>query len=169
MLTMNEYYNITKHHYMEASMEMLDHFRENVIEVHHIGSTSIKEVKGFNDIDVLVILKTITDTSELKEILVAEGYEIIEDFNQYFSDEMVARGKFGEFNVNFIFTPRGLNKKSQILVCKELLTQNEAHLKRFQTLKKRYEEKKISEAQYQTEKMQFFSNLLESAADLKGV
>lgn len=169
MLTMNEYYNITKHHYMEASMEMLDHFKENVIEVHHIGSTSIKEVKGFNDIDVLVILKTITDTSELKDVLVAEGYEIIEGFNHYFSDEMVARGKFGEFNVNFIFTPRGLNKKSQILVCKELLKQNKDHREYFQNLKKQYEENKINEEQYQDEKKRFFSNLLESAADLKDV
>ncbi|CAM4273063.1 GrpB family protein [Lacicoccus alkaliphilus] len=169
MLTMNEYYNITKHHYMEASMEMLEHFRENVIEVHHIGSTSIKEVKGYNDIDVLVILKTITDVSDLAEILMAEGYEIVEDFNRYFSEETIARGKFGAFNVNFIFTPRNLNKKSQILFCKKVLKEDQARLSTFQTLKKQYDDGELNEDQYEERKRRFFSDLLDSAADLKSV
>lgn len=169
MLTMNEYYNITKHHYMEASMEMLEHFRENVIEVHHIGSTSIKEVKGYNDIDVLVILKTITDVSELAEILMAEGYEIVEDFNHYFREETVARGKFGAFNVNFIFTPRSLNKKSQILVCKKILKENKEYLESFQNIKKQYDDGNLDKSQYEERKKQFFSDLLDNAAGLKNV
>ena len=90
---MNEYYKIAKSHYMEASMQMLEHFKKNVIELHHIGSTSIKDLNSSNEIDVLVILKTVTEVSELKDILIAEGYDVVPEFNHFFEEETVFHGQ----------------------------------------------------------------------------
>ena len=162
---MNEYYKIAKSHYMEASMQMLEHFKKNVIELHHIGSTSIKDLNSSNEIDVLVILKTVTEVSELKDILIAEGYDVVPEFNHFFEEETVFHGQFGDCDVNFIFmTDR--DKKSEILLCKELLVDNDEYLQDFQELKKLHKDSIINKNEYQHRKTEFFTSILQEAKDL---
>lgn len=162
---MNEYYKIAKSHYMEASMQMLEHFKKNVIELHHIGSTSIESLNSSNDIDVLVILKTVTEVSELKDILIAEGYEVVPGFNHFFEEESVFCGKFGDCDVNFIFMS-DKDKKSEILLCKELLLEHDEYLQNFQELKRLHNDSIIDKDEYQHRKAQFFSSILKEARDL---
>ena len=162
---MNEYYKIAKSHYMEASMQMLEHFKKNVIELHHIGSTSIKKLNSSNGIDVLVILKTVTEVSELKDILIAEGYEVAPEFNRFFEEESVFHGKFGDCDVNFIFMS-DRDKKSEILLCKELLLENDEYLQNFQELKQLHNDSIIDKDEYQHRKTEFFASLLKEAKDL---
>lgn len=161
---MNEYYKMAKAHYMEASMQMLEHFKKNVIELHHIGSTSIKKLNSSNGIDVLVILKTVTEVSELKDILIAEGYEVAGGFNRFFEEESVFHGKFGDCDVNFIFIS-DRDKKSEILLCKELLLENDEYLNVFQELKRLHNESIIDADEYHHRKAEFFSSLLKKAKD----
>lgn len=162
---MNEYYKIAKSHYMEASMQMLEHFKKNVIELHHIGSTSIKDLNSSNEIDVLVILKTVTEVSELKDILIAEGYDVVPDFNYFFEEETVFHGQFGDCDVNFIFMS-DRDKKSQILLCKELLLDNDEYLQNFQELKQLHTDSIINKKEYQHRKTEFFTSILQEARDL---
>lgn len=162
---MNEYYKIAKSHYMEASMQMLEHFKKSVIELHHIGSTSIKKLNSSNGIDVLVILKTVTEVSELEDILIAEGYEVVSEYNSFFKEESVFYGRFGECDVNFIFMS-DRDKKSEILLLKELLLENDEYLQDFQELKQLHNESIIDNDEYQHKKTKFFSTLLKEAKDL---
>lgn len=161
---MNEYYKMAKAHYMEASMQMLEHFKKNVIELHHIGSTSIKNLNSSKDIDVLVILKTVTEVSELKDILIAEGYYVVHEFNDFFEEESVFHGKFGDCDVNFIFMS-DRDKKSEILLCKELLLENDEYLDDFQKLKQLHNDSIIDNDEYHQRKTEFFSSLLKKAKD----
>src|SRR5699024_9293516 len=155
---MNEYYKMAKSHYMEASMQMLEHFKKNVIELHHIGSTSIKKLNSSNGIDVLVILKTVTKVSELKDILIAEGYVVVGDFNRFFEEVSVFHVKFRDCDVHFIFKS-DKEKQYEILLCKELLIENYEYLNEFQKLHQLHNEPFIDTDEYHHRKPASFSSL----------
>jgi GrpB-like predicted nucleotidyltransferase (UPF0157 family) len=160
MMENYSYYDLAKRKYVDASLQMLDHFRTNVIEVHHIGSSSFTSLNMPEDIDVLVILKTQNQVAELPDVLIAEGYEIIKNFSPYYINETIVRGKSDDVYVNFIFMADGEPRKQEILKCKTYINENNECLEEFIHLKKQYHHASLSEEKYQEKKEAFFSGIV---------
>lgn len=160
MMKKNSYYDLAKQKYVEASLQMLDHFKSNVIEVHHIGSSSFASMDTREDIDILVILKSQNQVAELPDVLMAEGYEIVHSFSPYYSNETIVRGSFDDDSVNFIFMAHGEERKEEILDCKLSINSDESEFKKFIELKKQLNDLQLSREEYQLKKEALFYNIM---------
>lgn len=160
------YYNLAKTKYVEASLQMLEYFKTDVIEVHHIGSSSFASLGTSEDIDVLVILKSQDQVAELPDVLIAEGYEIVDGFSPYYTNETIVRGKFDDnIYVNFIFMAQGESRKDEIINCKLYINENDEHMTQFISLKEQYNNGSLSDDEYQVQKEQLFLNIIGSNED----
>lgn len=157
----------TKKQYIDAALHMLDQFKTNVIEVHHIGSTSFEYSNMNDDIDILLIMKSQQHVSELPDVLIAEGYEIIHDFSPYYEKETVVRGEFNGFIVNFIFMADGEERKREILNSKITINDNDEYLQRFVDIKRDYENGRLDAEEYQSRKDELFLQLGTMSSDVK--
>lgn len=142
--------------YIKQAFEILNFFKSIIIEVHHIGSSTVKNLSFQTDLDILFVVKSYDDVKSLSDILIAEGYTEVSDYTDYFRDEMVIRNQVDGLNINLIFISNSSYKKAEILNCTEYLSFENNYSKQFKKLKKSYLKREISALNYEDKKNRLF-------------
>src|SRR5690625_2173443 len=108
-----------KDKYISQAFEILNFFKSIIIEVHHIGSSKLTKFPYKCDMDILFIVKSYDDVRNLADILIAEGYVHVNNFSEYFRDDMVMRRVVDGQNINMIFMSNASYKKDDIIRSEE--------------------------------------------------
>lgn len=64
--------------FIHEAKELIEIFRNEIVELHHFGSTSVKDLPGNQTIDILPIVKTLSQVSLYKDKMEAIGYKEVE-------------------------------------------------------------------------------------------
>ncbi|WP_020008042.1 GrpB family protein [Salinicoccus albus] len=155
--------------YVRATLEVLNYFKTDVMEVHHIGSTSLEMMDMPGDIDVLVLVKYERSQTELPEEMAEQGYELVEDTIPYYDSETVLRCSFEGYTVNFILMKYDSARKADILYCRDCINENEKYTLQLQKLKKEFLDANLSHAEYQDKKAEFFLSITEGSEGVEVV
>lgn len=158
-----------KEKYIEHAFEILNFFKSIIIEVHHIGSSKLSKMPYRCDMDILFIVKSYDDVRNLADILIAEGYVHVNNFSDYFRDDMVMRKMVDGQNINMIFMSSASNKKNDILICTEHLLTNEQSCRDFKNLKRSLLENEMTEAEYNERKYRLFQMIKDDGDPLTSV
>lgn len=145
-----------KDKYISQAFEILNFFKSIIIEVHHIGSSKLTKFPYQCDMDILFIVKSYDDVRNLADILIAEGYVHVNNFSEYFRDDMVIRRIVDGQNINMIFMSNASDKKDDILSCTESLLINETYYSQFKHLKKSYLKEDVTQDEYDESKYRLF-------------
>ncbi|GAB3059647.1 GrpB family protein [Salinicoccus sesuvii] len=164
---MNKETNYQKalHCYIQASLNILNHFRSSVKEIHHIGSTSIEHMDLPGEVDVLLLVKDEGDLSKLADHVRGVGYDEVEDFSTGYIEEVVLRHRYDGYDVNFIMMHHKSKRKDEILYCRNRLQGSEKYLERFRQLKAAYQNEHINGDEYQVKKSDLFSSVMNMQGD----
>lgn len=160
-MTMKNLRTNIKELYIKQAFEILNFFKSIIIEVHHIGSSTIKNSPFQADLDILFIVKSYDDVKSLSDILIAEGYREVSNYSDYFRDEMVISNKVDGLNINLIFISNSSFKKEEILSCTECISSDNSYSMEFKNLKQSYMKKEISALNYQYKKYRLFQLIKE--------
>lgn len=143
--------------YINQAFEILNFFKSIIIEVHHIGSSKLQKFPYDCDLDILFIVKSYDDVRNLADILIAEGYVQIDDFSEFFRDDMVIRRTVDGTNINMIFMSSGSSKKDAVINCTEVLVFDKNYRENLKLLKKAFLKHEISKHEYGERKYRLFS------------
>lgn len=143
--------------YINQAFEILNFFKSMIIEVHHIGSSKLRKFPYDCDLDILFIVKSYDDVKNLADILIAEGYVQIDDFSDFFRDDMVIRRTVDGTNINMIFMSSGSRKKETVINCTEFLVFDKNYSDNLKLLKKAFLKSEITEDEYGERKYRLFS------------
>ena len=107
MIELSDYDSIWNDKFLLLKNELLISCKELIVDIEHIGSTSIKGMKAKDIVDVQCSIKDFNDVALLKPKLELIGFEYIEDFKQdhvpfkdhtYFSSDWEKRFFKGLYN-----------------------------------------------------------------------
>ncbi len=119
--------------------------------------------------DILFIVKSYDDVRNLADILIAEGYVHVNNFSDYFRDDMVMRKVVDGQNINMIFMSSASNKKNDILICTEHLLVNEQSCSDLKNLKRLLLKNEVTEAEYDERKYRLFQMIKDDGDHLTSV
>ncbi|WP_414042441.1 GrpB family protein [Macrococcus animalis] len=71
--------------FIHEAKELIEIFRNEIVELHHYGSTSVKDLPGNKTIDILPIVKTLSHVSLYTDKMEAIGYKEV-DANNFTHD-----------------------------------------------------------------------------------
>jgi len=162
-------YEKASERYIKATLDILNHYKSVVMEVHHVGSTSLGSAALPGDIDILMLVKSSNSLKELPGHMIDEGYEIVEQVSPYYKRETVLRCPYEEFAVNFILMEHGSKRKDDILYCRDCINGNPAYASRLKEIKDDYLESRISRAEYQAKKSRLFLAITDQPGDVEFV
>ena len=152
--------------YIQASLDILNHFRTSVKEIHHVGSTSIQEDGSAGEVDVLLLMKYEENINMLANGMVQEGYDKVSGFSSDYIEEVVLRDNQDDFEVNFILMHHESERKDEILYCRDCLNENERYIEQFRKLKKAYLEQRMDQAEYELRKAGLFNAIMDREGDM---
>lgn len=165
----NTFYERASQSYVKATLDILNYFKTDVMEVHHIGSTSLETMDMAGDIDVLVIVKYDNPLIDLPEQMAEHGYELVENTTPYYDNETILRCSFDDYEVNFILMKHGSKRKDDILYCRDFINENGKYTSQLKRLKKAYSNSKMSFEEYQDKKAELFLSITEGSEDVEVV
>lgn len=90
--------------FIHEAKELIEIFRNEIVELHHYGSTSVKDIPGNKTIDILPIVKTLSQVSLYTDKMKAIGYKEV-DASEFTDDNcrlFVAKKKQLTFYVMMI-------------------------------------------------------------------
>lgn len=152
--------------YIQASLDILNHFRTSVKEIHHVGSTSIQRMDLPGEVDVLLLMKYEENINMLANGMVQEGYDKVSGFSSDYIEEVVLRDNQDDFDVNFILMPHESERKDEILYCRDCLNENDRYIEEFRKLKKAYLERRMGREEYELRKAGLFSAIMDRDEDM---
>ncbi|WP_031546619.1 GrpB family protein [Salinicoccus luteus] len=152
--------------YIQASLDILNHFRTSVKEIHHVGSTSIQRMDLPGEVDVLLLMKYEENINMLANGMVQEGYDKVSGFSSDYIEEVVLRDNQDDFEVNFILMHHESERKDEILYCRDCLNENERYIEQFRKLKKAYLEQRMDQAEYELRKAGLFNAIMDREGDM---
>lgn len=165
MMNSETNYQKALHCYIQASLNILNHFRTSVKEIHHVGSTSIEHMDLPGEVDVLLLVKYEDGISELADHVTGVGYDKVENFSTDYIEEVVLRHSHGGYDVNFILMHHEAKRKDEILHCRNRIKGNQKYLERFRKLKAAYLNERIDGDEYQNRKSDLFSSVMNMQGD----
>lgn len=74
--------------FIHESKELIEIFRNEIVELHHYGSTSVQDMPGNKTVDILPVVKDLSRISQYIDRMTSIGYEIV-DASQYTHDTAV--------------------------------------------------------------------------------
>ncbi|WP_411842346.1 GrpB family protein [Salinicoccus sp. HZC-1] len=152
--------------YINATLDILNHYKSVAMEVHHVGSTSLENFNLPGDIDILVLVKYSTSLDELPADMIDAGYELVEDVPAYYVSETVLRSSYENFNVNFILMEYDSKRKEDILYCRDCIDKNPDYISQLAKLKNAYLKSRISFKEYQAQKSKLFLAISSQTGDV---
>ncbi|WP_186365510.1 GrpB family protein [Salinicoccus cyprini] len=158
-------YQKALHCYIQASLNILNHFRTSVKEIHHVGSTSIQNMNLPGEVDVLLLIKYEDNIDKLADRLTGVGYDKVEDFSTDYIEEVVLRHTHENLEVNFIMMHHESERKDEILYCRNRIEENREYTERFRRLKAAHLNARIDDDEYQERKSNLFSAVMNMQED----
>ena len=155
--------------YVQATLDILNHYKSIVMEVHHIGSTSLDSVNLPGDIDILVLVKNSEFLDDLPSYMVDEGYWIVEDVSPYYKGETVLHCAYDDFNVNFILMDHSSKRKEDILYCRDCINKSPHYALQLKKIKDAYLKSRIGFREYQAKKSKLFLTIIDRPGDVEVV
>lgn len=146
--------------YVQATLDILNHYKSIVMEVHHVGSTSLESVNLPGDIDILVLVKNSESLGNLPGHMIDEGYEVVETVTEYYKGETVLRCSYEGFKVNFILMEHNSKRKKDILYCRDCINKNPVYARQLKNIKDAYLKSKIGFNEYQKKKSKLFLSIM---------
>ena len=138
---------------------------DRLLEIHHVGSTSIKGLKAKPVIDILIAIESLENISEIEELLKDydysnRGHQGVED--RYF----FAKGP-EESRTHYIhFVELKNNTYYNLVLFKKYLLEHEEYIQKYCELKQELAEKYPDERKkYTAGKSEFISNVIKLARD----
>ena len=138
---------------------------DRLLEIHHVGSTSIKGLKAKPVIDILVAIESLDNILEIEELLKDydysnRGHQGVED--RYF----FAKGP-EESRTHYIhFVEPNNNTYYNLVLFKKYLLEHEEYIQKYCELKQELAEKYPDERKkYTAGKSEFISNVIKLARD----
>lgn len=152
--------------YVQATLDILNHYKSIVMEVHHVGSTSLETVTIPGDIDILVLVKSSKTVDGIPGDMIDEGYEIVDDTSPYYKGETILRCAYEEFNVNFILMEHDSKRKKDILYCRDCINEAPAYARELKNIKAAYLKSRIGFREYQEKKEKLFLKVTSQPGDV---
>jgi len=120
--------------YLEITNPLLNIFRDVVISHHHVGSTSIPGMRAKPIVDVLIVVKDLSQIEPFVEEVCSLGYELIRN---YIADNTcVFVRNIGNKRVrNIHVLPEGHHQIKRFLYIRDFLRENEEKQKEYINLK----------------------------------
>lgn len=101
------------HEYEKEKNILLNIFGDIAIQIEHIGSTSVLGMSAKPEIDILIIVKNLSQVNKLKISLIREGYEYTKlpsEFNErYFSRSKSTGEKTVSVHIRTINNPQSIS------------------------------------------------------------
>lgn len=155
--------------YVKATLDILNHYKSIVMEVHHVGSTSLESVDLQGDIDILVLVKNNVSLEELPDHMIDAGYEVVDNVAPYYKGETILRCSYKDYDVNFILMEYGSQRKEDILYCRDCINKSPAYARRLKEIKDAYLKSRISFKEYQAKKSELFLTITGQPGDVEVV
>ena len=152
--------------YIQASLEILNHFRTSVKEIHHVGSTSIPKMDLPGAVDVLLLMKYEENINMLANGMIQEGYDKVSGLPTDYIEEVVLRDTLEDFEVNFILMHHESERKDEILYCRDCLNGDDRYIEQFRKIKKAYLDQKLDQKRYELKKAELYSTIMEQQGDM---
>lgn len=151
--------------YLEEEKLLKNVLCDKIIEIHHIGSTSIPNLKAKPVIDILLVIKNLDEINEIEELLKPYYYENrgsqgVEDRYFFAKGPEEARTHYVHFT-----TPNSNTYYNQIYFKKYLLDHKE-YIKKYCDLKQDLESKYANDRKMYTQgKNDFIKNIIALAKE----
>ena len=138
---------------------------DKILEIHHVGSTSIKGLKAKPVIDILVAIKDLSKINEIEELL--KDYDYSNRGQQGVDDRYFFAKGPEDARTHYIHFVEPKNKTYYNLVLfKKYLLEHEEYIEKYCELKQELAEKYPDERKkYTAGKSEFITNVVELARD----
>lgn len=142
---------------------------DKILEIHHVGSTSIKGLKAKPVIDILVAIKSLENITEIEEIL--KDYDYSNRGQQGVEDRyFFAKGKEDARTHYIHFVEPNNNTYYNLILFKKYLLEHEEYIQKYCELKQELAEKYPDERKkYTAGKSEFISNVIKLAHEEYGI
>ena len=138
-------------------------FGKNIVEIHHVGSTSIPGMDAKPVVDILAIVKNLTSIDQIKKKLKTLGYDTLVNYVVPKSRLLYKfKGKEKLYNIHVL--PRSHPESKRLLNVKNYLIAYPAEAKRYADLKKKLYKKTKDYALYRKGKTNFLNALEKKAS-----
>lgn len=138
---------------------------DRIIEIHHIGSTSIKGLKAKPIIDILIVIKSFNEISKIEELLKNYGYinrgqQGVSDRYFFAKGPEIARTHY----IHFV-EPKSNTYYNQVYF-KKYLTYHPEYIEKYCNLKEELANKYANERpKYTASKNEFITNVIKLAKE----
>ena len=138
---------------------------DKIIEIHHIGSTSIPGLKAKPVIDILIVIKSLNDISEIEEIL--KNYDYENRGRQGVSDRYFFAKGSEDARTHYIhFVEPNSNTYYNQVYFKKYLIEHPEYIKKYCDLKQDLASKYANERpKYTQGKNEFITNVIKLAKE----
>lgn len=72
-------WNVTDYQkiFIDESKQLIEIFRNEIVEIHHFGSTAVKDLPGNQSLDILPVVKDIEKIEQYVETMKSAGYRVV--------------------------------------------------------------------------------------------
>ena len=169
IVELEEYNSNWKNEYKEGEKLLKEVLGDKIVEIHHVGSTSIEGLKAKPIIDVLLVIKSFDEIPEIEELLKPYEYECrgqqgIPDRFFFAQGPEDARRQYLH-----VTTPYSNTYYNQVYF-KRYLNDHPEYIQKYCDLKRELAEKYADERpKYTKGKNEFISNVIKLAKEEYGV
>ncbi|KAA1037703.1 GrpB family protein [Macrococcus equipercicus] len=73
-------WNVTDYHkiFIAEAKQLIEIFRNEIVEIHHVGSTAVQDMPGNQSMDILPVVKNIDKIDQYSEAMTLAGYRAAE-------------------------------------------------------------------------------------------
>ena len=139
--------------------------KDEIIEIHHVGSTSIKGLMAKPIIDILIVIKSLNNIEKIDKILSLYNYH--NRGNQGIEDRIFFAKGSDDARTHYIhFTEPNSNTYYDLMYFKKYLEEHPNYLKEYCNLKKELAEKySLDRKKYTEGKSDFIKNIIKLAKE----
>lgn len=165
IVELEEYNSSWKTDYINEEKILKGILKDKIIEIHHIGSTSIDGLKAKPVIDILIVIKSLDEIPEIEKLLTKYDYE--NRGQQGVSDRYFFAKGPEEARSHYVhFTEPGSNTYYNQVYFKRYLLEHPIYIKKYCELKEELAKKYSNERpKYTQEKNEFITNIINLAKE----
>lgn len=165
IVELTDYNNEWNEEYKKEEELLKGVLKDMIIEIHHIGSTSIKGLKAKSIIDILIVIKSLDEIPEIETMLKPYGYE--NRGQQGVSDRcFFAKGPEDARSHYIHFTEPNSDTYYNQIYFKKYLLEHSEYIKKYCDLKQELAEKYADDRpKYTKGKNDFIKNVVKLARE----
>ncbi len=165
IVELEEYNSNWKNEYEREEKLLKEVLGNRIIEIHHIGSTSIEGLKAKPVIDILIVINNLDEITEIEELL--KPYDYDNRGPQGVSDRFFFAKGPEDARTHYIhFTTPNSNTYYNQVYFKRYLTNHPEYIKKYCELKQELAEKYADERpKYTAGKNEFITNVINLAKE----